>query len=34
VIVLAHLSDTHLDGGERNAEPAARVMAYLNDLPG
>lgn len=34
MLVLAHLSDTHLDGGERNAERAARVMAYLNDLPG
>lgn len=30
MIVLAHISDLHLDGGERNAERAARVMSYLN----
>lgn len=33
-LVVAHVSDTHLDGGERNAERAARVMTYLNELPG
>ncbi|MBC6460461.1 metallophosphoesterase [Actinomadura sp. HBU206391] len=33
MIVLAHVSDTHLDGGDRSAERAARVMAYLNELP-
>ena len=32
--VVAHVSDPHLDGGERNAERAARVMTYLNELPG
>jgi Icc protein len=34
MIVLAHISDTHLDGGRRNADRLALVMAYLNDLPG
>jgi 3',5'-cyclic AMP phosphodiesterase CpdA len=34
MLVLAHLSDTHLDGGQRNAERAARVLAYVDDLPG
>lgn len=33
MIVLAHVSDTHLDGSDRNAERAGRVMTYLNDLP-
>ncbi|WP_199429631.1 metallophosphoesterase [Qaidamihabitans albus] len=32
MIVLAHLSDTHLDGGARNAGRTARVMAYLAGL--
>jgi 3',5'-cyclic-AMP phosphodiesterase len=32
VLVLAHLSDTHLDGGQPRFERAARVMAYLNGL--
>jgi Icc protein len=32
MIVLAHLSDLHLDGSDRNAERAERVTAYLNDL--
>ncbi|WP_186763048.1 metallophosphoesterase [Lentzea tibetensis] len=32
MIVLAHLSDVHLDGGDRAADRAARTMAYLNDL--
>ncbi|GAB3575395.1 metallophosphoesterase [Amycolatopsis endophytica] len=31
--VLAHLSDLHLDGGERNAARAARVVRYLAGLP-
>jgi len=34
MIVLAHLSDVHLDGGERAHERAARVMAYINGLTG
>src|SRR3982074_576202 len=34
MIVLAHLSDIHLDLGERAEERATRVMRYLNDLPG
>jgi 3',5'-cyclic-AMP phosphodiesterase len=34
VIVLAHLSDTHLDGGRRGAARTAQVMHYLNALPG
>jgi 3',5'-cyclic AMP phosphodiesterase CpdA len=34
MIVLAHLSDIHLDGGARNAARTAQVMAYLEDLPG
>ena len=33
MIVLAHVSDTHLDGSKRNADRATRVMSYLNDLP-
>jgi 3',5'-cyclic AMP phosphodiesterase CpdA len=33
VIVLAHVSDLHLDLSERNLERARRVMAYLDDLP-
>lgn len=31
-IVIAHVSDVHLDGGERNAQRAQRVFAYLNNL--
>ncbi len=34
MIVLAHLSDLHLDGGQRSTGRAARVMAYLEDLVG
>lgn len=34
MIVLAHLSDIHIDLGQRAEERAARVMRYLNDLPG
>jgi 3',5'-cyclic AMP phosphodiesterase CpdA len=34
MIVLAHLSDIHLDLAGRAEERAARVMRYLNDLPG
>jgi 3',5'-cyclic AMP phosphodiesterase CpdA len=30
--VIAHVSDTHFDGSDRNAERAARVMAYLAAL--
>ena len=30
--VIAHISDSHLDGGDRNAERAARVIAYLAGL--
>lgn len=30
--VIAHISDPHFDGGERNAERAARVMGYLAGL--
>lgn len=33
MIVLAHLSDIHLDGSARNANRATKVMSYLNDLP-
>ncbi len=34
MIVLAHLSDTHFDGHERNAARGKQVMDYLNGLPG
>ncbi len=34
MIVLAHVSDMHLDGSARNSDRATRVMSYLNDLPG
>jgi Icc protein len=34
MLIVAHLSDIHLDLSARNEERAARVMAYLNDLPG
>jgi 3',5'-cyclic-AMP phosphodiesterase len=30
--VIAHVSDTHLDGTDRNAARVARVMAYLAEL--
>jgi 3',5'-cyclic-AMP phosphodiesterase len=33
MIVLAQISDLHLDGGVRAAIRAERVMTYLNDLP-
>ncbi|MDQ0380601.1 metallophosphoesterase [Amycolatopsis thermophila] len=33
MLLLAHLSDIHLDGGERNAGRAARIVRYLADLP-
>ncbi|WP_155373621.1 metallophosphoesterase [Catellatospora vulcania] len=33
MIVIAHVSDTHFDGGPRNAERAGRVLAYLAALP-
>ncbi len=31
--VIAHLSDTHIDDGERSVERTAAVMRYLEDLP-
>jgi 3',5'-cyclic AMP phosphodiesterase CpdA len=33
MVVLAHISDLHLDGSERSAERATRVMQYLRGLP-
>jgi len=33
MIVLAHLSDTHVDGTERNAARTRAVMDYLDALP-
>jgi len=33
MIVLAPISDTHLDGSARNADRATRVLRYLNNLP-
>lgn len=33
MLVVAHLSDTHLDGSACATDRAARVMAYVNDLP-
>ena len=33
MIVIAHLSDTHIDGGQRSAERTRTVMHYLEDLP-
>ncbi|WP_327256497.1 metallophosphoesterase [Streptomyces sp. NBC_01244] len=33
MIVIAHLSDVHLDGGERAAERTRVVMEYLEGLP-
>jgi 3',5'-cyclic-AMP phosphodiesterase len=32
MLLLAHISDTHLDGSERNAERTRRVMDHLNGL--
>ncbi|WP_431945029.1 metallophosphoesterase [Actinacidiphila sp. bgisy167] len=32
-MLLAHISDLHLDGTERSSERADRVMAYLRGLP-
>lgn len=34
MIVVAHLSDIHLDGGERSADRARKVLAYLDNAPG
>jgi 3',5'-cyclic AMP phosphodiesterase CpdA len=34
MILIAHLSDTHFDGHERNHSRAQLVMDYLNALPG
>ncbi|WP_101790519.1 metallophosphoesterase [Nonomuraea indica] len=33
MIVIAHLSDTHLDGGARASERTRRVAAFLDALP-
>jgi Icc protein len=33
MIVIAHLSDIHLDGGSRSVERTRAVMDYLEDLP-
>jgi len=33
VIVIAHLSDIHIDGGPRSAERTQAVMDHLEDLP-
>ncbi|MFD6100591.1 metallophosphoesterase [Nocardiopsis flavescens] len=32
-LLLAHISDLHLDGSERATERAGRTVAYLRDLP-
>ncbi|AUG82199.1 metallophosphoesterase [Kitasatospora sp. MMS16-BH015] len=32
-VVIAHLSDTHLDGGPRSAERTRAVLRYLDGLP-
>ena len=34
MIVIGHLSDIHIDGGERSVQRARRVTRYLADLPG
>ncbi|MFL6073867.1 MAG: metallophosphoesterase [Mycobacteriales bacterium] len=33
-MIIAHVSDTHLDGTARSEERTGRVMAYLDALPG
>ena len=33
MIVIAHLSDIHIDGGQRSADRTRTVMHYLEDLP-
>ena len=33
MIVIAHLSDIHIDGGQRSTERTQAVMGYLEDLP-
>lgn len=33
MIVIAHLSDPHIDGGARSSDRLAAVMAHLDDLP-
>ncbi len=33
MIVIAHLSDIHIDGGQRSADRTQTVMRYLEDLP-
>ena len=32
MIVLAHVSDPHFDGGHRAVERSQRIMGYLNTL--
>ncbi|MGH8828669.1 MAG: phosphodiesterase [Jiangellaceae bacterium] len=32
MIVIAHISDIHIGGGERSVERTERVMTYVNDL--
>lgn len=34
MIVLAHVSDIHIDGTDRSVERATRVMNYLDAMPG
>jgi Icc protein len=34
MIVLAHVSDIHIDSDERSVERASQVMRYLNTMPG
>jgi 3',5'-cyclic AMP phosphodiesterase CpdA len=34
MITLAHVSDVHIDGSERNAARTAQVVRYLTGLPG
>jgi Icc protein len=34
MIVLAHVSDIHIDSDDRSVERATQVMDYLNSLPG
>src|SRR5688572_29689421 len=33
MVVIAHLSDIHIDAEDRSADRTARVMAYLAGLP-
>ncbi len=34
MIVVSHVSDTHVDAGQRSQERTRRVMQYLDALPG